>query len=66
MSGASPTTTVRQATARSRITNGKDILPGIDGRSAAARRYQDLIANLVSDAGGIDRVDCCGPPRGER
>jgi hypothetical protein len=37
MSAASPTTAVRKAQARSRVTNGKDLLPGIDGRSAVAR-----------------------------
>jgi hypothetical protein len=52
MPRASPTTTMRQACARSRVTNGKSLLPGIDGRSAVARRYQDLIASLTSDAGG--------------
>jgi hypothetical protein len=52
MPAASPATTVRKPTARSRITNGKDLLPGVDGRSAVARRYQDLVANLTADAGG--------------
>jgi hypothetical protein len=52
MSAGSPATTPRKAQARSRVTNGKDLLPGIDGRSAVARRYQDLIASLTSDAGG--------------
>jgi hypothetical protein len=53
----SPATTVRPPTCRSRITNGKELLPvadgrRVDGRSAVARRYQDLIASLSSDAGG--------------
>jgi hypothetical protein len=52
MPAASPATTIRKPTARSRVTNGKDLLPGVDGRTASARRYQDLVANLVSDAGG--------------
>jgi hypothetical protein len=52
MPAASPATTVRKPTARSRVTNGKDLLPGVDGRSAVARRYQDIVAALVSDAGG--------------
>jgi hypothetical protein len=46
------TTTVRSPTNRSRITNGRRLLPGVDGRSAPARRYQDIVASLVSDAGG--------------
>ncbi len=46
----------RKPQARSRLTNGKDILPGVDGRSIVARRYHDLVAALVTDAGGVDRV----------
>src|SRR5271170_2400568 len=52
MAPASSATIPRKAQARSRVTNGHALLPGIDGRSAAARRYQDLIASLTSDAGG--------------
>jgi hypothetical protein len=41
--------------ARSRITNGKDILAGVaDHRVAAARRYQDLVALAVADQGGLE------------
>jgi hypothetical protein len=40
---------------RSRVTNGRDILPGIDGRSAAARRYRDIAAAILIDQGGEDR-----------
>jgi hypothetical protein len=48
--------TTRKPTARSRITNGRDWLPGIDQRSTIARRYRDLVAEVVtSDLGGIDR-----------
>jgi hypothetical protein len=47
-----PTSTVRSPTNRSRITNGRELLPGVDGRSAVARRYQDIVASLTSDAGG--------------
>ena len=28
--------------ARARVTNHNDLLPGVDGRSAGARRYRDL------------------------
>jgi hypothetical protein len=38
-----------------RISNGKEILPGIDQRLAIARRYRDLVAQIVSDQGGVDR-----------
>ncbi len=38
--------------ARSRVTNGKRLLEGVDGRSAPARRYRDLIAAFTADLGG--------------
>jgi hypothetical protein len=56
MNVPSPATTVRKPTARSRVTNGKDILPGVDGRTLTARRYHDLIASLTSDAGGDKKM----------
>jgi hypothetical protein len=48
--------TPRSPTNRSRVTNGHALLPGVDGRSALARRYHDLVAALVGDAGGIELV----------
>jgi hypothetical protein len=39
---------------RSRITNGQEILPDIDGRSAIARRYRDIANQIVTDQGGPD------------
>lgn len=39
---------------RSRISNGKDLLAGVDQRSATYRRYRDLIEAIVSDQGGVD------------
>ena len=41
---------------RSRITNGTAILEGIDGRSAPARRFRDVLSAIVSDLGGVDRL----------
>jgi hypothetical protein len=38
------------AQSRSRVTNGADILAGIDGRSEAARRYRDLGGIALSEA----------------
>jgi hypothetical protein len=35
------------------MTNGGDWLPGVDQRSAIARRYRDLCALIVSDQGGV-------------
>ncbi|MEQ8228604.1 MAG: hypothetical protein RIA64_11015 [Rhodospirillales bacterium] len=37
---------------RSRVSNGTDILAGIDGRSAVARRYRDIIQEISTDLGG--------------
>ncbi|MCK1450102.1 hypothetical protein IVB36_04060 [Bradyrhizobium sp. 35] len=37
---------------RSRISNGSAVLEGVDGRSAPARRYRDVLAELISDIGG--------------
>jgi hypothetical protein len=38
------------------VTNHKDLLPGLDGRSASARRFRDLVNAFVADMGGFD---CC-------
>jgi hypothetical protein len=38
--------------ARSRVTNGAELLPGIDGRSIWARRFRDLIRLHLNDLGG--------------
>ena len=36
-------------TNRSRISNGQEILPGVDQRLAIARRYRDLVAQIAID-----------------
>jgi hypothetical protein len=41
---------------RARITNHKDLLPGLDGRTSAARRFRDLVSSYIADMGGLD---CC-------
>jgi hypothetical protein len=38
---------------RSRVTNHEDLLPGLDGRSSAARRFRDLVGSYVVDMGGL-------------
>jgi hypothetical protein len=48
----SQTTAARSPTVRSRITNGKDLLANVDGRTADARRYRDLAVSLADDLGG--------------
>jgi hypothetical protein len=45
----------RKPTARSRISNGHDLLPNIDGRSATARRYRDIASQILNDQGGEAR-----------
>ena len=47
----------RKAAQRSRITNGRDLLPDIDGRGAVARRYRDIVSAILVDQGGVDQ--CC-------
>jgi hypothetical protein len=45
-----------KAYARSRLTNGKDLLPNVDGRSLIARRYRDICTTIASDQGGLDQL----------
>jgi hypothetical protein len=35
-----------------RVTNGSDVLPGVDGRSIVARRYRDIASAILVDQGG--------------
>src|SRR5437016_636662 len=42
-------------TLRSRVTNHKDLLPGLKGTSSAARRFKDLVNAFIADSGGIDQ-----------
>lgn len=44
----------RKPTARSRISNGGDVLPNVDGRSLVARRYRDIASAIVADQGGAE------------
>jgi hypothetical protein len=47
-------TAPRAPAIRSRISNGSQLLNGVDGRSAQARRYRDLVIALADDLGGPD------------
>ena len=49
-----PSAETRKQYARSRITNGRELLPGIDQRSTWARRMRDLIKLHVDDIGGLE------------
>jgi hypothetical protein len=48
----SRTRQLAKPTARSRITNGKELLPGVDGRTLWARRFRDVLALHLGDLGG--------------
>ena len=49
-----PTAGKKQA--RSRLSNGRDVLPDVDGRSVVARRYRDIMSAVVSDQGGAQHL----------
>jgi hypothetical protein len=46
----------RPATIRSRVTNGRKLVAGVDGRSADARRFRDLGMSYADDAGGASSL----------
>jgi hypothetical protein len=52
LSATNPMMAKLKPTSGSRVGNGKDILPGVDGRSAGARRYRELAGELARDLGG--------------
>ena len=54
MSNVSPLAKPSRTT-RSRVTNGSALHSGeVDGRTADARRFRDLMAEIASDLGGSD------------
>lgn len=52
LSAPSPIAAKAKPQAGSRVGNGRDILPGVDGRSAGARRYREIAGELTRDMGG--------------
>ena len=54
-SNGSDRNVLRKSHARSRISNGVDLLPNVDGRSLVARRYRDISGAIIVDQGGIDQ-----------
>lgn len=47
----------RSAANRSRVTNGRGLfVEAIDGRSREARRFRDVLGEIVSDLGGPDTL----------
>jgi hypothetical protein len=47
---------VHKPQARSRVSNGSAILPGVDGRSTWVRRLRDLMGLHLSDLGGEENT----------
>jgi hypothetical protein len=41
---------------RSRVSNGTDVLPHVDGRSLIARRLRDIQSAIMIDQGGAERL----------
>jgi hypothetical protein len=54
MSAASPQVETTSPRTRSRVSNGTSLFDpdAVDGRSAPARRYRDLVADLTAHLGG--------------
>ena len=46
----------RSPLAKSRLTNGSDLLPTTDGRSVWARMFRDMCETLADHVGGQDRM----------
>jgi hypothetical protein len=44
----------RKTYGRSRISNGGDMLPDVDGRRLIVRRYRDIASAILADQGGED------------
>jgi hypothetical protein len=45
-----------KSTTRTRVTNGSEVLPNVDGRTLWVRRLRDLIESHLDDLGGADVV----------
>ena len=56
MSADSPTSATRPPATRSRVTNGSQLLPTVDGRSIWARRMRDLMGLHLDDLGGAENT----------
>ena len=46
----------RKPHGRSRLTNKKDLLPGVDGRTVVYRRFRDIASQVALDQGGLDQL----------
>jgi hypothetical protein len=45
-----------KAHGRNRLTNGKDLLPDVDGRSLLYKRFKDIARLVAADQGGLDAL----------
>lgn len=45
-----------KANGRARLTNGKDLLPDVDGRSLLYKRFKDIARLVAADQGGLDAL----------
>ena len=45
----------RKVYGHSRVSNGRDVLPDVDGRSVIARRYRDITRAILIDQGGVEQ-----------
>jgi hypothetical protein len=52
----------RSKKVRSKLSNGGNLLPMTDGRSATTRRFRDLYEGICSDLGGMDVLSEGRPP----
>jgi hypothetical protein len=46
----------RKPHGRCRLTNKKDLLPGVDGRTVVYRRFRDITSQVALDQGGLDQL----------
>jgi hypothetical protein len=53
---SNPALAEAKPTARSRVSNGKALFIDADRRTKPARRFRDVLAAIVSDLGGADRL----------
>jgi hypothetical protein len=56
LNSAAPTSDNRHPRQRSRVGNGHKLINGCDGRGLWVRRLKDLLAEAISDMGGVDNT----------
>src|SRR5829696_8102461 len=56
MQADAPPVAGRSPTSRSAVSNLSKLLDGVDGRSAMARRFRDLVESYAADLGGLDTL----------